>query len=128
MKDIQDINDIKLLVDEFYTKVRADETLAPVFAEVITGDWQPHLNIMYDFWNMVLFNASGYKGSPFVKHIPLKINKTHFERWIALFYTTIDQYFVGNVANEAKNRAHLMAEMFTHKLERIANNNGRMIV
>jgi len=46
MKDIEDIADIKLFVNEFYIKVREDELLGIVFSAVIAGDWQPHLDRM----------------------------------------------------------------------------------
>nr|WP_067054050.1 group III truncated hemoglobin [Mucilaginibacter sp. L294] len=116
MKDIEDINSIKIMVDSFYDSVRADEVIGPVFSAVITGDWQPHLNKMYAFWNAALFGVQGFKGNPFAKHAPLPINKLHFKRWTALFDQTIDRHFSGEVAEKAKLRAGLMSEMFQHKL------------
>ncbi len=40
MKDITGLEDIQLFVDEFYSKVREDDAIGPIFANVIT-DWQP---------------------------------------------------------------------------------------
>ena len=117
MKDIEDIADIKLFVDEFYLKVKKDELIGPVFLEVIPQDWQPHLNKMYAFWNGALFGIPGFKGNPFAKHAPLKIEKVHFERWLFLFDETIDQYFDGEMATDVKKRAHLMAQMFLNRLQ-----------
>ena len=37
---------IRLLVDAFYVKVRADPALAPIFTRAIPGDWGPHLEKM----------------------------------------------------------------------------------
>ena len=54
--DIRDLEDIKLMVDAFYQKVKQDPLLAPVFNEKI-ADWGPHLDTMYRFWNAALFNV-----------------------------------------------------------------------
>jgi hemoglobin len=128
MKDIEGIADIKLFVDEFYAKVRKDELIGPVFSAVIAGDWQPHLDRMYAFWNAALFNVPGFKGNPFAKHAPLGIAPLHFERWLLLFDTTIDAYFEGAMAAETKNRARLMATMFMAKLGRLNEGFGNVIV
>jgi hemoglobin len=128
MKDIENINDIKLFVNEFYIKVEADDLLGPVFAKVIQGEWQPHLDKMYTFWNAVLFGEHGYVGNPFSKHAPLQINPKHFDRWLQLFAETIDSHFEGSIAEEAKKRAGLMAEIFMAKLQNMKGGPGRVIV
>ncbi|MDO3641382.1 group III truncated hemoglobin [Mucilaginibacter sp. L3T2-6] len=120
MKDIATIEDIKVFVNEFYAKVQEDDLIGPVFLQVI-GDWQPHLEKMYAFWNAVLFGVAGFKGNPFAKHAPLKIGQHHFDRWLILFGRTIDTHFEGPVADDTKNRAGLMAEMFLHKLRYMAD-------
>jgi hemoglobin len=117
MEDIQGIESIKIMVDNFYTQVRQDAVLGPVFSKVITGDWQPHLNQMYAFWNAALFGVAGFRGSPFAKHAPLPIDEQHFSRWLELFGETIDRLFQGAVADDAKKRAGLMSVMFQHKLQ-----------
>ena len=128
MKDIEDIADIELFVDEFYIKVREDELIGPIFSAVITGDWQPHLDRMYAFWNAALFNVPGFKGNPFAKHVPLGISQEHFSRWLVLFAATINHHFEGPMAEDAKHRAELMAEMFVSKLGRINGDPGKAIV
>jgi hemoglobin len=115
MRDIEDIDDIKVIVDEFYKKVQNDNLLAPVFALRIT-DWQPHLNTMYNFWNAALFQVKGYVGNPMAKHITLPVEAPHFQRWINLFYETIDQHFKGPVADEAKQRSMIMAHTIFQRI------------
>jgi hemoglobin len=117
MGDIEGIDSIRVIVDDFYAQVRKDELLGPVFSTVITGDWQPHLNQMYDFWNAALFGVPGFRGNPFVKHAPLPISPQHFSRWLELFGQTIDRYFEGATAEDAKKRAGLMSALFQHKLK-----------
>ena len=126
MKDIEGLNEIKIFVDEFYQKVRADDFIGPIFMETI-ADWQPHLDKMYAFWNAALFGVPGFKGNPFAKHAPLGINPAHFERWIELFNQTIDHHFKGNMATEAKNRAQLMAEMFIKRLAALGGDHTKVI-
>jgi hemoglobin len=128
MKDIDDIADVRLFVNDFYTKVRHDGLIGPVFLQAIPGDWQPHLDKMYAFWHTVLFGMGGYKGNPFSKHAPLKIERSHFERWLSLFAETIDHYFEGPVADDAKKRAGLMAEMFLYRLGHMTGGADKVLV
>lgn len=118
MKDIETMEDIKLLVDSFYTKVGKDELLAPIFESKLEGgNWQPHLEKMYSFWQTVLFHEISYKGSPYMKHHPLPINPSHFERWLQLFNETIDSLFQGALADDAKRRVESMAQLFMAKMD-----------
>lgn len=119
LKDIKNKDDIRVFVDSFYSKVRQDALLGPVFSGAISGDWQPHLDTMYAFWDSVLFSVPGFSGNPFAKHIPLKIDSAHFDQWLVLFDETIDAGFSGPVAEEAKTRARLIAKIFISRLQYI---------
>jgi len=113
MTEIQTRSDIILLVDRFYEKVKQDQLLAPVFAHL---DWPKHLPIMYNFWSSMLLGDQSYLGNPFQKHIGLPIGPQHFEQWLRIFTTTIDENFTGAIAEEAKGRAQSIAGIFQHKL------------
>ena len=126
-KEIENIEDIRVFVDNFYTRVRADELIGPIFMEKI-GDWQPHLDKMYAFWNAALFGVAGFRGNPFARHAPLKIDRQHFDRWLQLFYATIDERFEGLIADDAKKRAALMANMFLYRLQQLDGKSDRVIV
>lgn len=117
MKEILSLSDIKLLVDTFYGKVREDELLADIFNNVIKDKWPQHLEKMYRFWQTILLGEHTYYGSPFAPHAHLPIDEKHFQRWIELFYATIDELFEGEKADESKWRAQKMAEMFLFKIE-----------
>ena len=117
VKDILTLEEIKLLVDAFYDKVRQDELLAPIFNERIQDRWPQHLEKMYAFWQTVLLHQQAYQGSPFPPHAQLSINRQHFEKWLELFTSTVDSLFAGEKAGEAKWRARKMAEMFQSKIE-----------
>ena len=112
-KDITGLEDIKLLVDEFYTLVRHDELLSPIFFYRLNVYWEPHLEKMYTFWNAALFGVKGYTGNPFAKHATMPVGGEHFEKWLSIFNTTVDELFSGSKATEAKWRAARMAGLAT---------------
>ena len=114
---INDIEDIRLLVDRFYEKVRRDDLIGPIFASKVNGDWDEHLDKMYRFWQTVLLGEHTYKGSPFPPHARLPIEERHFERWLSLFEETLNEHFTGEKKDEALWRAEKMAKMFQSKLE-----------
>lgn len=124
-KEITDLHDIKTLVDTFYSKVRNDQLLGPVFEEKIGNHWSSHLQKMYAFWETLLLGNHTYSGSPFLKHAGLPIDDEHFERWLDLFSATVDEFFHGEKADEAKNRAVNMALMFQSKLAYIRQTGSR---
>ena len=120
-KDITDIEDIKILVNNFYGKVQQDHLLANIFNEVIQDRWDVHLEKMYRFWQTVLLEKHTYYGSPFGPHARLPVNATHFKRWKTLFFETVDEHFSGEKAEEAKWRAEKMAGMFQMKIDYYKN-------
>jgi hemoglobin len=111
--DIISRNDVQLLVDKFYEKVKSDTLLEPIFRHV---DWPKHLPVMYNFWSSILLGDNSYQGNPFQKHISLPITSEHFNRWLQLFHSTVDEYFSGEKAEEVKNRAWNIAGVFQFKL------------
>ena len=116
LPDITTEDDIKTLVDTFYTRVQADDLIGPIFNHVALVDWPKHLETMYSFWGSLLLNQHTYRGNAFAKHAPLPISQPHFNRWLALFNTTVDDYFAGPVADDAKARAQSIGSIFAHKL------------
>jgi hemoglobin len=121
-KDILSLDDVKLLVDSFYTKVRKDELIGPIFDDRIQDRWPQHLAKMYTFWQTVLLGEHTYYGSPFPPHSKLPVEKIHFERWLSLFSQTLDELFDGETAKQAMWRANKMAMMFQYKIERFKSN------
>jgi len=115
-KDIQNSDDIKKLVDTFYSLVRQNELIGPIFTNRIQDNWPVHLEKMYNFWENILFGNNTYQGRPFPPHLTMNLEKKHFETWLALFYYTVDLLFEGEIANEAKNRAGTIANIFLHKI------------
>jgi hemoglobin len=113
---------VKMMVNTFYDKVRQDDLIGPIFNERIQ-DWGPHLEKMYRFWNAVLFQQPGYFGAPFAPHATMPIAAEHFERWVKLFKANIEEHFTGDVAEEALWRAGKMADLFRSKKEYLDKSN-----
>ena len=127
-KDLQNLDDIRTLVDSFYGKVRSDELLAPIFNERIRDNWPVHLEKMYRFWQTVLLGEHTYMGTPFPPHANLPVDKSHFEQWLKLFKETLDEQFSGEKAKEAKWRADKMAEMFLLRINYFREQGFKSIV
>jgi hemoglobin len=108
-KDITTAEDIQLLVNSFYDKVRMDPAIGFLFDDVAHVDWERHLPVMYAFWENVLFMTGGYSGNPMTAHLKLHgqypLTKFHFDRWYELFKSTVDEHFEGEVAEKARQRA-----------------------
>ncbi len=82
-------NDIAALTDVFYSWVREDDLLGPVFAAKIgTRDdqWAPHIQHINDFWSGIFLKTGRFSGNPMAKHAPLPgLTPAHFTRWLKLF-------------------------------------------
>ncbi|MCG9791285.1 group III truncated hemoglobin [Flavobacterium algicola] len=121
LEDIKTIEDIKLLVNTFYSKVQEDPFIGPIFNEKIANRWPDHLEKMYRFWQTILLEVHTYSGSPFPPHKHLPVEKEHFDRWMEIFIATVDNLFTGAIADEAKLRAKNMADMFHYKINYFRN-------
>lgn len=122
-KDIADSNDIQLLVNSFYNKVKEDAVIGYFFSQVIPVNWEAHLPRMYSFWETVLLGQASYKGNPVIKHIAINEKQTlqeeHFNRWLALWQQTIDELFEGTVAESAKKKPEQMKMIMMSKMQPI---------
>jgi hemoglobin len=103
---------IAALVDSFYTRVRQDETLGPVFERAIGDEWEPHLKRMRAFWSSLLLASGQYKGNPMMKHLMLlpRIGQEHFERWLNLWRQTAADVLPPQAASVFVSRAESIAE------------------
>lgn len=114
MVDIATLDDIKTIVDTFYTDIDRDEVLGRFFARV---DIEAHLPRMYAFWASVIFQSGTYRGRPFDVHAALPdLEAAHFERWLSRFTRTVDERFRGSNATRMKSRAAQIAWVFSSRL------------
>jgi hemoglobin len=112
-RDINDRNDIALLVQSFYEKVRVNPQLGYIFNDVAKVDWEHHLPIMYDFWENVLFHTGSYNRNAIGVHKNLNqqtpLSREHFNEWLTLWKQTVDSLFEGTNAELVKQRATSIA-------------------
>lgn len=113
-KEIKSRAEVSLLVRTFYGKIRKEETLGPIFNGII-DDWEEHLEKLTDFWESNLLYARKYYGNPMMAHvltdraINFTMESEHFGLWLNLWFQTIDDFFEGDIAQLAKDRARMMS-------------------
>ncbi|HEX3182265.1 MAG TPA: group III truncated hemoglobin [Beijerinckiaceae bacterium] len=103
---------IGALLDLFYTRVRADPELGPVFAGAIADhEWPAHIANIRDFWSAVMLRSGRYKGNPFEVHKSVEgISPALFERWLALFDESCREVLPPELAEALLGRAVQIAE------------------
>ena len=117
MKDIETRGDLETLLTDFYKVATADAHIGHHFADL---DLKSHLPVIVDFWEKVLFGKPVYFGSPVPVHqkldekSPLKLE--HFRRWVEIFQQTIDAHFAGEMAENAKLRAKMIAHSLNQRI------------
>lgn len=113
MADISNNDDIEKLVNDFYVKVLNDDLLKPFFEQL---NFKDHLPKMVSFWEFVLLDKAGYTTNVTVKHLHMPLKKEHFDHWIHLFNSTVDELFQGEKAEMAKQRAFLIGWTIQNKM------------
>ena len=104
--------EVAALVSNFYSRIRDDEVLGPIFARHVR-DWNQHLPKMVDFWSSALRRTARYRGMPMPVHNALPgLDAGHFSRWVRIFRTTTAAQ--GNAALQA--RANELAERIARSL------------
>lgn len=121
--DITNRDDIKLLVDTFYNKIKANPVIGHIFNDIAKVDWEHHLPKMYSFWASLLLGEHSFSGNPMQKHIALSklttMSEVEFSEWLSLFIQTTDELFEGEKAEEAKTRAANIARLMLHKIQTV---------
>ena len=119
--DLQDRAGVAALVDAFYRRAVADPLIGPIFTDVARIDLDHHLPIITDFWETVLLGAGGYRRDVLGLHAALDrrvpLRAEHFERWLELWTTTVDERFAGPVADRAKAEARRAGGTIQRRLD-----------
>ncbi|MGO4692483.1 group III truncated hemoglobin [Glaciibacter sp. 2TAF33] len=121
LTDLRDRDDVYRLVSEFYRRAFVDELLGPIFTEIAHMDLDHHLPIICDFWETVLFRAGLYQRNALAMHVSLnarvQLGTVHFDRWLSLWSSTVDEHFVGEKAELAKVHAGRIAGSIHRRLQ-----------
>ena len=121
MHDIQNQDDLYLLVDEFYKKLLTDPEISYIFTDVVKIKILEHLPILVMFWSQAILGTGGYTNN--LTKIHLDINtKEHltpelFKIWLHHFYTTVDENFKGEKAEQIKTQALSIATIMQIKIK-----------
>jgi hemoglobin len=110
--DIASRDDVLELVRAFYREAAVDDLLAPVF-HAVHVDWAEHIPRVTDFWCWQLLGEPGYRRHTLAAHEPahalVPFTDAHYERWLAIWSSTMDDLHTGPVAEVAKQRATRIA-------------------
>ena len=128
--DINSREDISLFINKFYDKVKVDPVIGIIFNEIVNMDWDNHIPVIVDFWETILLDNPVYKKNAMEVHYDLNkkfpLEKKHFDAWLFLFNSTVDELFEGKTATMAKTRARSIANLMQFKIN--DNNNKRSLL
>lgn len=120
-EDIRTREDCELLVRTFYGRAFDDPIIGFIFTDVARLDLEAHVPRITDFWETVLLGAQSFSGGVFRPHAELhakvELREGHFERWLQLWFGTIDERFAGPAADQAKIHALRVAQAFIERLK-----------
>lgn len=101
----------------FYDKAFADDVIGYYFTEVTHLNLEKHLPVIVNFWETVLLGSNNYFNNAMEAHRHIhKISPfkpEHFKRWVELFCTSIDELFMGEIADKAKQKATSVGSAMT---------------
>jgi hemoglobin len=120
LPDLDSRENIESFVDCFYERLLADEQLAPIFVDVAAIDLAVHLPHIKDYWCKLLLGDKRYQRHTMNIHRQLHgkrpLQAADFQRWLALFTATVDEHFIGERAERAKQVASSIAANMEHSL------------
>ena len=124
--DILSRADIKFIISNFYKKLLNDKTMFPFFKEIVEKQTlEPHLEIISNFWQDILFHTHNYKNNPMQIHLDfhqkMNFERKHFEIWLQYLSQSIDESFVGINSRNMKNRATSIANVMQVKMNLYSN-------
>lgn len=119
-RDLDESSEIAEMVRRFYADVAQDDLLGPMFNEVARVDWSEHLPKLTAFWCRALLSMPGYEGNPYRAHQRVHAERNftpaHFERWLDLFFDTLDSGWTGPSVERAKELALLVAKVHSKQI------------
>jgi hemoglobin len=122
-KDIENRDDLLLLMQEFYKKLLADDSINYLFTEVAKVNLDHHFPVLVDFWDSLLFHSNTYQKNAMQPHITLHhqspLQRHHFETWLGYFKETVDDLFDGQNAFVIKERATSIATVMQIKIKQL---------
>lgn len=107
---------IDRVVSEFYSRVRANPELGPVF-EVHVADWPTHEEKIGRFWRNALLLQRCYDGNPMQAHMAAgNVKRRHFAVWLSLFDSVLEQELPQPLAQAWSALAHRIGRGLSYGL------------
>jgi len=106
----------------FYTRILKDDLVGPYFIHELGEDlnnryWKPHLEILLDFWATQLLGEQTYQRNPLGPHTLMdELSPEVFERWLKIFFKTVDEWYAPEAATRFKEKGKSIAEGFMDEL------------
>jgi hemoglobin len=120
-RDMETRDDCERLVRAFYARTLVDPMIGWIFTDVAALDLEEHVPTITSFWATMLLGDRSYGGGAFAPHARLhrkvELRRPHFERWLVLWRTTVDELFAGERAELAKAHATRVGQAFHRRLQ-----------
>ena len=122
--DVATVDDVARLVRRFYRVAIPDPLLGPIFTGAAV-DWGHHIPLLTSFWARELLGEPGYAGNVAGAHVRvldiMPFGDAQVRRWLELFDETVDELFVGPIADRAKQRAAQVGDVIATLARRSTN-------
>lgn len=115
---------VERMVRRFYELGLADAVLGPIFRDAI-HDWEPHIQVVTDFWCMSIYGSKRYQGNSFAPHMRLRFAPEAFANWLAAFEAAALECLPSADAERAIRVARHMAKSFESGLFPFRDAEGR---
>ena len=108
-------------MESFYNILLQDLAMAHIFNDVAHIDLKAHLPHIVSFWEGVVLNTGDYRKNVMQVHINLNdkvpLSKERFDKWLDVFFGTVDSLFAGPNAEKIKTRALSIATVMQVKMQ-----------
>lgn len=120
MNDIQNQEDLHKLVDEFYKKLLADDSISYIFTDIVKIHLEEHLPILVTFWSQAILGTGGYVKNLTQIHLDIdqkeSLTSELFKIWLNHFYSAVDSNFKGEKSEKIKTQALSIATIMQIKI------------
>ncbi len=120
--DLDNKENIKIFVEDFYDKVLDDPILAHIFTDVAKINIEEHFLKIRSYWEKMLLKDPAYKNHMMNIHRAVHANfpftNDEFERWVALFLATLDE---GKYQGPMTDRARKLASVIAFNMNNVLN-------
>lgn len=113
-RDLDTRDEIAEFVTRFYREIAQDERFHHWFDTIAHVDWHAHTGELTDFWVGVLLGEPHESADDVIEahqwlHDADPFDNALFDRWLEILGTTLDEGWIGPLAEAARRRGHGIA-------------------